>query len=163
MWCTGRPTPARTALELGGKSPAILLEDVDLDAAMASLLIGACTNGGQVCMTLSRILAPRARYEEVVAAFAGVYRATTVGDPFDPNTQQGPQATKRAFGRCQYYVGRARGGRRNGRRWAVPPEGIESAALRSAADLRRVAPLLRVPQRPIVLDWKVNPLSCAAS
>jgi acyl-CoA reductase-like NAD-dependent aldehyde dehydrogenase len=146
---------ARTALELGGKSPAILLEDVDLDTAMASLLIGACTNGGQVCVTLSRILAPRSRYEEVVAAFADAYRAITVGDPFDPNTQQVPQATKRAFERCQYYVARAQEEGATVVAGGARPEGLDRGFYFAPTVLRDVKNSMRVAQEEIF-----GPITC---
>lgn len=95
---------ARTALELGGKSPAIILDDADLDQVMATLVDGACGFNGQVCVALSRVLASRNRYEEVVERMAEAYRNLKVGDPFDPETQRGPLAVKRAVERCEHYV-----------------------------------------------------------
>jgi aldehyde dehydrogenase (NAD+) len=95
---------ARTLLELGGKSPAILLEDVDLDAAMETLVPGASGFMGQVCLSLSRVLAPRERYQEVVDALASRYAALRIGDPFDPDTERGPLAVKRARDRTERYV-----------------------------------------------------------
>ena len=95
---------ARTALELGGKSPAIILDDADLDSVLATLVDGACGFNGQVCVALSRVLVPRHRYEEVVAAMAERYGSIKVGDPFDPETQRGPLAVKRAVERCERYV-----------------------------------------------------------
>lgn len=95
---------ARTALELGGKSPAIIAEDVDLEDVMATLVDGASGFMGQVCVSLSRILAPRSRYGEVVDAFAERYAALRVGDPFDPATDRGPLAVERARERTERYV-----------------------------------------------------------
>jgi acyl-CoA reductase-like NAD-dependent aldehyde dehydrogenase len=98
------PRLARTALELGGKSPAIIAEDANLDDVMATLCDGASGFLGQVCVSLSRILAPRARYDEVTEAFANRYKALQVGDPFDPATDRGPLAVERARDRAERYV-----------------------------------------------------------
>lgn len=95
---------ARTALELGGKSPAIILDDADLDSVMETLVDGACGFNGQVCVALSRVLVSRERYEEVVERMAAAYKSIKVGDPFDPETQRGPLAVKRAVERCEHYV-----------------------------------------------------------
>jgi len=95
---------ARTALELGGKAPAIIAEDVDLDEVMETLGVGASGFLGQVCVNLSRILAPRSRYDEVVDAMAAHYSSIKVGDPFDPETERGPLAVERARTRAEHYV-----------------------------------------------------------
>lgn len=96
---------ARTLLELGGKAPAIIGEDADLDAVLAAGLVDGCTGyQGQVCVTLSRVLAPRSRYDEVVDAMAARYARMKVGDPFDPSSDRGPLAVKRALERSEHYV-----------------------------------------------------------
>jgi acyl-CoA reductase-like NAD-dependent aldehyde dehydrogenase len=95
---------ARTALELGGKSPAIIAEDADLDQVAASLVPGATAHCGQICVALSRILAPRSRYEEVVEYFAEKWRGLTVGDPIEATTEVGPLANARALTRVEGYV-----------------------------------------------------------
>jgi aldehyde dehydrogenase (NAD+) len=58
------------SLELGGKSAAIVLDDVDLSAAAAALGCLCFANSGQACFTMSRVLAPRSRYDEAVSALA---------------------------------------------------------------------------------------------
>ncbi|SEM28392.1 aldehyde dehydrogenase (NAD+) [Roseovarius azorensis] len=66
-------------LELGGKSPHIVFDDVDLDAALPTL-VGACMQAaGQTCSAASRVLIQRGVYERVIAAMAGVYRGLAVG------------------------------------------------------------------------------------
>jgi len=95
---------ARTILELGGKSAAIVCDDADLETVLATLVDGACGFNGQVCVALTRILVSRDRYEDVVGALAAAFRAIKVGDPFDPETQRGPLAAKRAVDRCEHYV-----------------------------------------------------------
>ena len=123
---------ARTALELGGKSPAIIDEDVDLDEVLTTLGVGSSGFMGQVCVNLSRVLAPRSRYDEVVDALASHYQQINIGDPFDPATDQGPLSVQRALGRVEHYVEQAQsegarlvtGGRRPGhlnRGWFYEP------------------------------------------
>lgn len=85
----------RCTLELGGKSAAILLEDVDLEAHLDSLLGSGLMNNGQACGAQTRILAPRARYDEVVEAMASAVGAMKLGDSTDPETNIGPVVTAR--------------------------------------------------------------------
>jgi acyl-CoA reductase-like NAD-dependent aldehyde dehydrogenase len=95
---------ARTALELGGKSPAIIAEDADLDQVAESLVPGATSHCGQICVALSRVLAPRGRYEEVVEYFAEKWRGLVVGDPLEAGTEVGPLANARALARVEGFV-----------------------------------------------------------
>src|SRR6202023_4371829 len=67
-------------LELGGKSAAIVLDDVDLSAAATALGSLCFANSGQACFTMSRVLAPRSRYDEAVSAPASQAAALGVGD-----------------------------------------------------------------------------------
>ncbi|WP_436794765.1 aldehyde dehydrogenase [Actinospongicola halichondriae] len=80
----------RMTLELGGKSAAIILDDVDLDAVMGDLLGSGLMNNGQVCGAQSRLLISRTRYDEVVDAIGQAMAAMPVGDPLDPTTAIGP-------------------------------------------------------------------------
>jgi aldehyde dehydrogenase (NAD+) len=81
-------------LELGGKSAAIILEDADLDLAIATLV--ACsvgTNQGQSCVCMSRILAPRSLYDEIATRMTDIFAALKVGDPMEADTVVGPLIT----------------------------------------------------------------------
>jgi acyl-CoA reductase-like NAD-dependent aldehyde dehydrogenase len=98
---------ARTALELGGKSPAIILDDADLDSVVATLVPGAIGGVGQVCVALSRILVSRNRYEEVVGRIAAEFGQWKVGDPFDSDTVLGPLGNARALSRVERMLARA--------------------------------------------------------
>ena len=95
---------ARTIMELGGKSPAILLEDVDLDKALETLVGGSTGFMGQICVNLSRVLAPKSRYNEVVDALAAHYQAFRLGDPLSPDSDQGPLSVERGRNRTEAYV-----------------------------------------------------------
>jgi acyl-CoA reductase-like NAD-dependent aldehyde dehydrogenase len=80
----------RVSLELGGKSAAIILEDADLPAVMQGLRFGSLGNNGEACILQTRILAPRSRYDETVAALQEMVESLKVGDPSEPDTFIGP-------------------------------------------------------------------------
>ncbi|WP_299950548.1 aldehyde dehydrogenase [uncultured Modestobacter sp.] len=87
----------RCTLELGGKSAAILLDDVELDRRLLDgLVTGSMANNGQICVSQTRILAPRDRYADVVDALAARVGELSVGDPADPATEIGPLVSRRA-------------------------------------------------------------------
>jgi betaine-aldehyde dehydrogenase len=85
----------RVTLELGGKSAAILLDDVDIEAQLQNLIMAGLLNNGQACAAQTRILAPRSRYQELVDALAAGVGAMPVGDPNDPATAIGPVVAQR--------------------------------------------------------------------
>lgn len=101
------PRLARTALELGGKSPAIVLDDANLDEVMPTLVPGAVGGVGQVCVALSRILVSRARYDEVVARLVDEFGKYRVGDPFEEDTVLGPLSNARTRERTEAMLERA--------------------------------------------------------
>jgi len=94
----------RCTLELGGKSAAIILDDADLATAIPTLLPNAIMNNGQACIAQTRILAPRARYDEVVDAVVSGVGAMVVGDPHDPATEVGPVVADRQRTRIEGYL-----------------------------------------------------------
>ena len=94
----------RCTLELGGKSAAIVLEDVDLDVSLPNIMSNAIINNGQACLSQTRILAPRSRYDEVVDAVASSVRAMKVGDPADPAVDIGPLVSRRQQERVNGYI-----------------------------------------------------------
>jgi aldehyde dehydrogenase (NAD+) len=100
--CGGRI--ARCTLELGGKSAALVLDDMDLTEAAATLAGAECTLAGQVCSSLTRIVVGRRRHDELVDALAGAFSEVTVGDPFDPSTQMGPLVSSRQRDRVEGYI-----------------------------------------------------------
>ncbi len=109
--CGGLLRPV--SLELGGKSAAVLLEDVVLEDMLGDLAAAAFGNNGQTCYLSTRILAPRRRYDEIVAAVTSLAAGLQVGDPLDPATQVGPLVNQRQHDRVSGYVstGLAEGGR----------------------------------------------------
>lgn len=94
----------RCSLELGGKSAAIVLDDMS-DAEVAQILTGAITTlSGQVCAMLSRALVPRHRYDGIATAIADAMKQVKIGHSDDAATQMGPLATRRQLERVQRYV-----------------------------------------------------------
>lgn len=79
----------RVTLEMGGKSPQIILPDADVEAAVAGTAMGLFFNQGEVCAAGTRIFVHRSRYSEVVDALSAAARSQVAGDPFDPNTTLG--------------------------------------------------------------------------
>lgn len=98
-------------LELGGKSAGIVLDDAELDPARIGqdLVSATLTNNGQTCFLSTRILAPRARYAEVVDLLTDLVRALPVGDALDESTLIGPMATRQQRDRVEGYIAKGRG------------------------------------------------------
>jgi betaine-aldehyde dehydrogenase len=94
----------RYTMELGGKSAAIVLDDMDTQTAVQSLSGSICAMSGQICATLSRVIVPRKRHDDFVEAFAAALNAKTPGDPYDPASSLGPLAMARQLDRVQGYV-----------------------------------------------------------
>ena len=95
---------ARCTLELGGKSAAVILDDIDLDTAASTLARSECFLSGQVCSSLTRIIVSRSRQDALVDALASRFAKVAVGDPFDPATQMGPLVAERQRDRVLGYV-----------------------------------------------------------
>jgi aldehyde dehydrogenase (NAD+) len=95
---------ARCTLELGGKSAAVILDDMDLDTAAKTLTRAECALNGQVCSSLTRIVVTKSRHDDLVEALASKFSQTRVGDPFDEQTQLGPLVTDRQRDRVEGYI-----------------------------------------------------------
>jgi aldehyde dehydrogenase (NAD+) len=95
---------ARCTLELGGKSAAVILDDMDLAAAADTLATAECFLSGQVCSSLTRVVVSRSRHDELVEALSASFSKVRVGDPFDAATQLGPLAAERQRDRVQGYI-----------------------------------------------------------
>jgi aldehyde dehydrogenase (NAD+) len=100
----GAATMKRVTLELGGKSPTLLLDDAALEQAIPTALILAFMNSGQACAAGTRLLVPRSRLAEVKRAIAGAMPAFRVGDPADPKTAIGPMVSQKQYERVQSYI-----------------------------------------------------------
>jgi aldehyde dehydrogenase (NAD+) len=100
----GAATMKRITLELGGKSPNILLDDADLDKAIPTALAIGFMNSGQACVAGTRLLVPRTRLDEVKRAIMGAIGAFPAGDPADPKTAVGPMVTQKQYERVQSHI-----------------------------------------------------------
>ncbi len=99
-------TVKKVTLELGGKSPNVILDDADLQTAVTMGVEQAFTNSGQICGAWTRMIVPRACLAEVESVAAGVAKAVVVGNPFDPATTMGPLANANQWTRVQDYIAR---------------------------------------------------------
>ena len=91
-------------LELGGKSAAIILEDVDLASAVPMMVFSGIMNTGQACVGQTRILAPRSRYDEIVDAVSNFVQTLPVGTPSDAAAQIGSLISEKQRARVEGYI-----------------------------------------------------------
>ncbi len=98
------PTLKKVFLELGGKSAAVVLDDYDVRTAATLTAFSACIHAGQGCALSTRLIVPRARYDEAVAICAQTMASVTVGDPADPATVCGPVISAAQRDRIEYYL-----------------------------------------------------------
>ena len=97
-------TLKRVSLELGGKSPNILLDDTDFAKAIPQALGAAFMNNGQACIAGTRLLVPEARLEEVKELLRKAVAQVKVGNPQDPAVTLGPLVNEKQFERVQSYI-----------------------------------------------------------
>ncbi|MBX3092868.1 MAG: 5-carboxymethyl-2-hydroxymuconate semialdehyde dehydrogenase [Cryobacterium sp.] len=92
------------SMELGGKSPAIVFEDADFDAAIDSTLFGVFSLNGERCTAGSRILVQRSIYDRFVETYAARAKSIVVGDPHDPKTEVGALVHPEHYAKVMSYV-----------------------------------------------------------
>ena len=120
----GRTNLKRVSLELGGKSPNIVFADADMDEAVEGAHFGLFFNQGQVCCAGSRLFVEEKVYDEFVEKSVARAKCRTIGDPFHPATEQGPQIDKIQFDKVLTYIDSGKrqgaelltGGKRQGER-----------------------------------------------
>ena len=119
-------TVKRVTLELGGKSPNVILDDADLEQAVADGVAKAFLNSGQTCSALTRMIVPRSKLAEVEAIAKATAEAFTPGDPFGESTRLGPLVSEAQRERVRGYIKK---GEKEGARLvtggAEAPEGLE--------------------------------------
>ena len=115
----------RLALELGGKSASVILDDADLATAVKGTVNGCYLNSGQTCTALTRMLVPDSLYQEAARIAAEVAKSFTVGDPLAETTRLGPLSSQAQLERVRGYI---RKGLQEGAELlaggAEPPEGV---------------------------------------
>jgi aldehyde dehydrogenase (NAD+) len=111
MEAAARSNLKRVSLELGGKSPNIVFADADLDAAVEGAYFGLFFNQGQCCCAGSRLFVEERVHDQLVERLVARARAQKVGDPFQPDTTQGPQVSQE---QCDRILGYIEAGRKDG-------------------------------------------------
>ena len=99
---------ARCTLELGGKSAAVVLDDMDISTAAATLARAECMLTGQVCSSLTRVVVTKERHDEMAEALAAAFSKVKVGDPFEASTQMGPLVAERQRDRVEGYIAKGK-------------------------------------------------------
>ncbi|CAG8654406.1 9917_t:CDS:2 [Ambispora leptoticha] len=94
----------KVTLELGGKSPNIIFEDADLDQAIKWAYYGVYANHGQCCTAGSRVYVQDSIYDKFLQKFKECSQSKKIGNPFDPDTFQGPQISKTQFDRIMSFI-----------------------------------------------------------
>ncbi|MBY0399550.1 aldehyde dehydrogenase family protein, partial [Myxococcota bacterium] len=98
------PTVKRVTQELGGKSPNIILDDVDLQAAIGGGMMACTLNSGQSCNSPTRMLVPASRHDEAVAIAKATAETLKVGDPFAADTRLGPVVSEVQWKKIQGLI-----------------------------------------------------------
>ncbi|MEZ4485721.1 MAG: aldehyde dehydrogenase family protein [Syntrophotaleaceae bacterium] len=143
-------TVKRVALELGGKSAAVVLEDADLAAAIKATLNSCFLNCGQTCNAMTRLLVPEGLYEQAAALAVEGAASFTVGDPLDGKVKLGPLVSERQRQRVRDYIGKGVaegadllcGG-------VEPPVGLEKGYYLQPTIFGRVTPLMTIAREEI--------------
>ncbi|MBV4358951.1 aldehyde dehydrogenase family protein [Pinibacter aurantiacus] len=97
-------TMKRVTLELGGKSPNIILDDADLQKAIPTAVAAAFMNSGQACIAGTRLLVPENRLDEIRILVKETVEKVKVGDPKNEDTAVGPMVSRKQFARVQQYI-----------------------------------------------------------
>ena len=143
MQAAGRSNLKRVTLELGGKSPNIVLSDADLDAAVEGSFFGLFFNQGQCCCAGSRLFVQSKIHDEFVERVLARTGRQKLGDPFDPATTQGPQVSEEQFDKVLGYIrsGRDTGAKllAGGNRWGDRGYFIEPTVFGDVKDDMKIA------------------------
>jgi phenylacetaldehyde dehydrogenase len=144
----------KVSLELGGKSPAIILADADLDLAIAGAASAIFFNHGQCCCAGSRLFAHKSVYDKVVSGVADIAGKIKVGAGLDPATDMGPLVSDEQFTRVTGFI---EDGRREGAKIAVGGNRVGNLGY-------FVAPTVlenTTPQMKVIREEIFGPVVCA--
>ncbi|UUV32317.1 aldehyde dehydrogenase family protein [Amycolatopsis roodepoortensis] len=138
------------ALELGGKSPQVVLDDADLDAAVTDTVNRCFLNSGQVCSAFTRLIVPRARLREAEQIAERVAVMWRLGDPRDRTTRMGPVVSERQRSRvCEHIAQALEEGARLVTGGAAAPPGLERGWFVAPTVLSDVTPGMRVAREEV--------------
>lgn len=140
----------RVALELGGKSPSVILDDAELPEAVKGTVKACFLNSGQTCSAWTRMLVPEERYEEAAELAVHAAGKFVPGDPMNQNTRLGPLVSKRQHERVTEYI---RGGIQEGAMLLLggteAPAGLERGYYVQPTVFGRVTPEMTIAQEEI--------------
>jgi aldehyde dehydrogenase (NAD+) len=143
-------TIKRVALELGGKSPNVILEDADFEQAIKDGVSKCFLNSGQTCSALTRMLVPRSRLGEAEQIATAVAEHFKPGDPFEPDTTLGPLVSADQLEQVREYIGK---GSEEGAKLLTggvePPEGLETGYFVRPTVFSEVTPTMTIAQEEI--------------
>ena len=143
-------TIKRVALELGGKSPNIILEDADLQKAITDGVAKCFLNSGQTCSALTRMLVPRSRLAEAEQIAAAVAEHFKPGDPFEPGTTLGPLVSEGQRELVRDYINKGTGeGAKLLTGGAEAPEGLEQGYFVQPTVFSEVTPEMTIAKEEI--------------
>ena len=143
-------TVKQVAMELGGKSPNLILDDADLEKAVPDGVAKCFLNSGQTCSALTRMLVPRQRLAEAEELAVAAAESFTPGDPFDADSRLGPLVSGVQRERVRGYI---RKGEEEGARLltggAEPPEGLDRGYFVRPTVFSDVDPAMTIAQEEI--------------
>jgi acyl-CoA reductase-like NAD-dependent aldehyde dehydrogenase len=138
------------ALELGGKSPQVVLDDADLDAAVTDTVNRCFLNSGQVCSAFTRLLVPRARLAEAEEIAERAAASWKLGDPRERTTRMGPVVSERQRERVRGHIRQAvADGARVVTGGAAPPAGLDRGWFVTPTLLSDVTATMRVAREEV--------------
>jgi acyl-CoA reductase-like NAD-dependent aldehyde dehydrogenase len=140
----------RVALELGGKSPNVILDDADIQRAVQQGVMDCYLNSGQTCSALTRMLVPRSRLAEAEAIAGAVAQAIPMGDPLQEGNVLGPLVSEAQRERVRGYIQR---GMDEGAKLVTggvePPDGLERGYYVRPTVFSEVTPEMTIAQEEI--------------
>lgn len=143
-------TMKRVTLELGGKSPNLILEDANLEEVIPTAIFGAYMNSGQACIAPTRLLVPASKLNEVNNIAKAVAEKVKVGNPQAQDTNVGPLVSRKQYERVQSYI---RLGEEEGATLLAggpgKPEGLEDGNFVKATIFTNVRNNMRIAQEEI--------------
>ena len=140
----------RAALELGGKSASVILDDADLPAAVQATVNRAFLNSGQTCDAWTRLLVPRVRLADALDLAVTSAQRLTLGDPFDRGTKLGPLVSARQLARVRGFVeGALSDGASALTGGPTPPEGFDRGHYFRPTVLTGVQPSMRIARAEV--------------
>jgi aldehyde dehydrogenase (NAD+) len=138
------------AMELGGKSPNVILDDADLGRAVPDGVAKCYLNSGQTCSALTRMLVPREKLAEAEGLAKSAAEAFTPGDPFEESTRLGPLVSEIQRERVRGYIEKGEGeGARLVTGGAAPPEGLDRGYFVRPTVFSDVTPEMTIAQEEI--------------